>query len=356
MVFRKPYGFLIKHFKLIHLIITAILGYLLMCNTDIYSFINDCIKDPVYRYDALQYINYGIYIWIFLAILLFFIIYLLFRYKDKPRKMYVFSIGGYIIVGIYMFIIFNYFNQIATDVVEQKVIRAYRDIMLITLGFQYLITIIMFIRGLGFNIKKFNFGKDIQELNLSNEDAEEIEVDFNIDTTSIMRNVRKRKREFGYYFQEYKIFILVILSVIVLILGYNLFNNFRNIFLSYSENEIVGRNNFITVKDSYYDISKGKNYIIVKFDVFKYGKKEKLDINNLVLKVGKEEYLPNKNICFNFNKLGNCYKKQYITNDSTSYLLTYEIDSMNVNKTYLLYKETFEDSFKIKLKLENYEY
>ena len=356
MVFRKPYGFLIKYFKLIHLVITAILGYIVVFNTKIYSFINDCIQDSVYRYDALQYINYGIYIWIFLGILLFLIIYWLFRYKDKPRKIYIISIIGYVIVGIYMYIIFNYFNQIATDVIEQKVIRAYRDIMLITLGFQYLFIIIMFIRGLGFNIKKFNFGKDIQELNLSSEDAEEVEVDLNIDTTAIMRGVRKQKREFGYYFQEYKLFILVILSVIVLIVGYNLYKSFKDIFVSYGENDVVGYNNYITVRDSYYDISKGKNYIIVKFDVFKQGKKERLDINNLILKVGKEEYLPNKNVCFNFNKLGNCYKKQYITNDWASYLLTYEVDSLNVNKTYLLYKETYEESFKIKLDLENYEY
>lgn len=355
MVFRRPYGFLIKYFRLIHLLITGILGYLVICNNRIYSFINNCIEDAVYRYDALQYINYGIYILILLGIGLFFAIYLLFKYKNKPRNLYIFSIIGYVIVGIFMFILFNYMGELPNNILEQKVIRGYRDIMTITLGFQYLIVVIMFVRGLGFNIKKFNFEKDMQELNLTTEDNEEVEVDVSIDTTNIMRNVRKQKREFGYYFQEYKVFILSILFIILIVVGFNVYNIFKDIFLVYGQNEVIGKVNFTTIKNSYYKIDSNKNYIIVKFDVFKYGKKEQFNVNNLILKVGKEEYLPNKNICYNFSKLGNCYKKQYITNDSASYIVTYEVDSINSEKTYLLYKESYDDSFKVKLDLENYE-
>ena len=50
----------------------------------------------------------------------------------------------------------------------------------------------MIIRGLGFDIKKFNFNKDVQELNLSQEDMEEVEVNVGIDTTNILRGVRKQ--------------------------------------------------------------------------------------------------------------------------------------------------------------------
>lgn len=355
MVFRKPYGFLIKYFKLIHLIIFAILTYLVSCNMEIYSFLNDCINDSVYRYDALQYINYNIYIWMLLGIGLFFAIYLLFKYKDKPRNLYVLSIVGYIIVGIYMFMLFSYMSGLPTNVIDQKIIRAYRDIMLITLGFQYLIIIIMFVRGLGFDIKKFNFGKDIQELNLSQEDNEEVEFDVNIDTNGIMRNVRKKRRELGYFFQEYKVFIIGVFLILLLIVGYNIYNNLKDILKVYNQEEIVGYNNFITIKNSYYDITTGKNYIIVKFDIFKYGKKERFNVNNMILMVDKEKYLPNKNICFNFSKLGNCYKKQYVTDSSSSYIVTYEVDSLNSRKTYLLYKESYDNSYKIKLDLKNYE-
>lgn len=355
MVFKKPYGFLIKHFKLIHLIITFILGLVVYRCNSIYAFLNDCIEDSVYRYDALQYINYGVFIWLLLGICLFLVIYLLFRYKDKPKNLYVVAIGGYLVVMVYLFMIFSYLGGLPNNVIDQKTIRGYRDIMMIIMGFQYVIIVIMFIRGLGFNIKKFNFEKDMQELNITNEDNEEVEVDVKIETDVIMRGVRKKKRELGYFYQEYKVFILGILAIIVIIFGYKGYKLISDKFMVYHQDEVIGNNNYITFKNSYYKMENNKNYIIIKFDVFKYGKKEQLDVNKLVLKVDKEEYKPNKNICYKFNKLGNCYKKQYITDSSNSYIITYEVDSLNSKKTYLLYNESYEKTYKIKLDLENYE-
>lgn len=354
MVFRKPYGFLIRYFRLIHLIMTGILVFLVRSNNRIYSYLNSCINDSVNRYVAYDYINYGVFICIGVAVLLFFVIYLLFKYKDKPRKLYLFSIFGYILVAIFMFILYEYFRELPNNVIDQKTIRGYRDIMLITLGFQYLIIVIMFIRGLGFDIKKFNFGKDIQELNLSSEDNEEVEVDFKIDTTNIMREFRKKKREFGYYFQEYRVIILGIFAIILVIIVASVYNKFKGSFKIYEQNEIVGNVNYLTVKNSYYNIDSNKNYVIVSFDIFKYGKQERLELTNMILMMNGVEYLPNKNICFKFNNLGNCYKKQYVTDKNGSYIIVYEVDNLNSEKAYLMYKESFDNSFKIRLNLENH--
>ena len=62
MVLRKPYGFLIKHFRFIHLLITAILAYIAVKFRNIYVFLGNVISDAVNRYDALSYINYKIFI------------------------------------------------------------------------------------------------------------------------------------------------------------------------------------------------------------------------------------------------------------------------------------------------------
>ena len=354
MVFRKPYGFLIKYFRLIHLIICGILMYLVSSNNKIYSYLNSCIADSVNKYNALDYMKYGIFIWIGIAILLFFIIYLLFKYKDKPRKLYLFSIVGYVLVAIFMFILFEYMRELPNNVIDQKTIRGYRDIMLITLGFQYLMIVIMFIRGLGFDIKKFNFAQDVHELNLSSEDNEEVEVDLKIDTTNVMREVRKRKREFGYYFREFRVIILGIFAIILVIVIANIYNRFKDSLKVYEQNEVVGNVNYLTIKNSYYGVEDNKNYVIVGFDVFKYGKKERLDFTNMILIMNGEEYLPNKNVCSKFNDLGNCYKKQYITDKSSSYIIVYEVDKLNTEKTYLVYKESYDSSFKIRLNLENH--
>lgn len=355
MILRRPYAFLIKHFRLIHLVITAILVYIVRFSNNIYKFINSCISDQVNRYNAMEYIDYKIYIFIGIGLILFFLIYWLFKYKDKPRNVYIMSILGYVVVSIYLFVVFSYFSSLPNNIIDQKVIRAYRDIMILILCFQYLVIIIMFIRGLGFNIKKFNFTKDIQELNLTQEDAEEIEVDFNVDTNDLMRNVRKNKRELGYFFSEYKIFILGILLILLVVGGYFGYKFLDKKFRVYNENDIVGKLNRISIKDSYYNIDNDKNYIIINFDISKYGKEEKFNVNNMILVINKKEYIPNKNICYNFSYLGNCYKKQYINDTVRNYILVYEIDDLNVNNTYLLYKESYDEAFKVKLDLENYE-
>ena len=179
------------------------------------------------------------------GVVVLFFIYALISKGNTPFLMYCLKF-------IYMFILFGYFNKLPSSVIDQKVIRGYRDIMLITLGFQYLIIIIMFIRALGFDIKKFNFTKDIQELNLTQEDAEEIEVDVNVDTNVLMREVRKQKREFGYFFKEYKVFILGIIFVLMIVLGVFGYNYFSKKFKVYNQNEVVGYLNKRFESNSFY--------------------------------------------------------------------------------------------------------
>ena len=140
--------------------------------------------------------------------------------------------------------------------------------------------------------------------------------------------------------------------VIVGVFGYKNINKKIKV---YKQEEAFGYVNYVTVKNSYYKIDKDKNYIIINFDVFKNGKNERLDLNNMILAIDKVEYIANKNICYKFSDLGNCYKKQYITNNSKNYIAVYEVDEINVKKSYLLYNENFEDTFKVKLDLENYE-
>ena len=355
MILRKPYGFLIKHFRLIHLVITGILVYLAKFTTDTYIYINSCISDQVNRYNALGYINYKIYIFFGILLLLLGAIFWLFKHKDKPRSIYIISIIGYVAIAVYLYLVFGYFNNIVMNVIDQKVIRAYRDITLITMLFQYFVTIVMMLRGFGFDVKKFNFTKDIKELNLTQEDAEEVEVDVNLNADVVMRGIRKRKREFGYFFQEYKVFILGILAIILFSVVYFGYKYISKIYKVYNYGDVIGYNYNIIVNRGYFDINSEKYSVLVDIDIAKYGVQEKFNINNLKLLVGKNEYTPNKNICNKFDGLGICYKKQYITDEYRSYIVAYEVDELNMEKVYLLYKDGYNNTYKVKLNLENYE-
>ncbi len=57
MVLKKPYGFLIKHFKVIHLILTALYIYLAMHVNQILNYYNNFISNTASKLDAIKYIN-----------------------------------------------------------------------------------------------------------------------------------------------------------------------------------------------------------------------------------------------------------------------------------------------------------
>ena len=98
MIFKKPYGFLIKHFKLIHLILTGLFIYLLKYVNDILGFYNDFRAGIVSKVDAELYLNNGYVLPVVLSIVICIIAYLLLKYKDKPRLLYIVLIG--FIIGI----------------------------------------------------------------------------------------------------------------------------------------------------------------------------------------------------------------------------------------------------------------
>ena len=352
MILRRPYAFLIKHFKLIHLIITILYGYILIKTSNIYNFLRRVAKEPITRYDAPGYINYMIVFFIILGLALCFVVNWLLKYKDKPRRIYKIIIGIYAVLGIFLLVLFGYMSTFISTILEQKTVMLYRDIILITLLFQAVVVALMFGRALGFDIKKFDFNRDARELGITDSDSEEVEVNVAIDTTNIMRGVRKQGREFGYFFKEFKVYIIPIISIIGLIIVYNGYKMYNDKYKTYKENQTIGSSTKVVIKDSYYSIDIDKAYIIINFDIYQNSKNNTFNYNNLALYINNKKYLPDKNICYKFNKYGNCYKKQYLSPDGGNYILVYSLNELNFKKPYLLYTESYDNDYKVKLELK----
>ena len=354
MVLKRPYAFLIKHFRLIHLLITAIFVYVAIKSMDIYKYFNSVVNNSLNRYDAILYIKNSIFLFIFIALALCTIVFLLLKYKNKPRKIYIVTFIGYIIVGAYIYILFNYMRGFSDNIIDQKTIRLYRDILLIFEFFQFYMIIFMLIRGMGFDIRKFNFNADLQELNATLEDSEEIEVDTRIDTTNAMRTIRKQSRELGYFYKECKVYIIIILVGICIFLLYKGYNYFNDKLKTYKEGSHIGETFNVVIKDSYYYIDGTDNYVIINFDVNKSGTKKAFNSGLMTLKIARKEYNPDKSICHKFASLGTCYKSQYIGKDVENYILAYKVERLNFQKTYLEYNESFDKEFKVKLRTKEF--
>ena len=113
MIVRKPYAFLIKYFKVIHLIIAALMCYLLYKSYNIVTFFMESVAN---NYNAIMsgqvaglYINYFMYGAIVLILFSLIAIYYLLSHKNKPRKFYMASILYYII----LFVVLHFFIDLS---------------------------------------------------------------------------------------------------------------------------------------------------------------------------------------------------------------------------------------------------
>lgn len=345
MIVRKPFAFLIKHFKAIHLFLFGLLVYACYKYNAIVSFLRSYISTGNGRYDAVNYINYtSIYV-ILGAIAIMLVIYYLMKHKDKPKKLYLFSIIGYIIVIVLFIFLFNYLRTFSNSTIEQKTLRLYRDISLMGLIFQYIIIVIMLIRGLGFDIKKFNFSKDIQELNIDLTDNEEVELVMGFDTNKTKFKIRRFFREFKYFIRENILFTGLSLIVIVVII-WVLVSNYANKNKVYKENEYFGIDFNMLVEGSYLTkednslkkLSVGNSsLLIVKFKISS-NYNDILNPDSFILSIYGKSYSPNNKYCFSLKDIGKCYNKIKLTEEEKEYIFVYLVDDNVLDKEiYLKY-------------------
>ena len=85
MILRKPYAFLIKKFKIIHLILSLLMIYVAYKINSILNFIYDYINNIANVNIASSYINFILFLAVVFIIIISLILYILMRYKKKPK-------------------------------------------------------------------------------------------------------------------------------------------------------------------------------------------------------------------------------------------------------------------------------
>ena len=133
MILRKPYGFLIKHFKIIHLILTVAYIYLAIKVNNLLKYYNNFISGKESKLNAIKLITNYYLIAIIASIIICLIIYALMRYKKKPKLLYFILIILYIAVTIVINISYKGLDTIYISALDIKTLRLYRDILKIYL-------------------------------------------------------------------------------------------------------------------------------------------------------------------------------------------------------------------------------
>lgn len=342
MILRRPYAFLIKHFRLIHLILFALLAIITYNASTVLNFFKDYITaNGNMEILSSNYINVFIYIAPIIIIGLSILIFYLMKYKDKPRLYYIILIIVSILcTGVYTYLYLN-IRSLETTTVSARIIRLYRDIARSNFYVLFVMCIPTLIRGLGFDIKKFNFSKDLKELNLSEEDSAEVEVSIDVSSNDLKRTGRRTLRELKYYYVENKFFINIILGTLILILimvfPFNKYVVNRNL----KEGEVLGTSAFnIKVTDSYLTdrkrISKDNSYIILKISVIGKVNKYSLDLDHFILEGKNNKYVPSQKFYLYFNDIGTGYRNNIL--DTTSYkdyILVFNINNIDKDSNFI---------------------
>ncbi len=337
MIVRKPYAFLIKYFKLIHIILFGLLGFSLFKFRSIYLFFKNYLATGTYIYTtnmASTYVGIFLIIINILLIGIYLMILLLMKQKKKPIIYYLSALIYSVVVFISLIVFTSIFTSLEYTTYSNQAVVLLRDLSMIIYYLDYIFLIIAFVRGFGFNIKKFNFDKDLKELDIADSDREEIEISSTIDYDKLGNFVRRKKRNFSYYIKENSYILTVFLVIILLSLtSYIAINKFI-VNKTYKEGESISISNYeFTINNSYITnldinnkvIKKNKKYVIVDFKVLNKNKDQmKLDLSLTKLEIDNKSYYPVTND--SFNDLGTAYKNQLLTTNEGSYLLIFEVE------------------------------
>lgn len=297
MILRKPYAFLIKNFKIIHLILSIIMIYVVYKMGNISGFINDYINNIANTRIATSYIGGLIFLATIVIIGISVSLYILMKYKNKPKLLYLITSITYSIILIVLFYLLLSFQTIEKEVLDPKTIRLLRDIVNMVKYPEYVFIVIMLVRSLGFDIKRFDFKSDIEEMNIDVSDNEEVELSVGIDTEKIKTRGRRTIREFKYYVLENKVFVYTIVGVILGIIVISLIVNINFINKVYKEGDNINTSYFtMNIVDSYITSKKDNgdkiidndtSFVIIRMNVKSlYDYKYTLDTEDFLLVTG----------------------------------------------------------------------
>jgi len=369
MIIRKPYAFLIKNFRKIHIFLLVLCAYIYYVNMSVRGFVKEFLS--LGSYDSYlepisKHINIFVFFVLILIIAISFILVFLLKHKNKPWKLYVIPILQYVFLFIIFLITSNFFNSYTGYLESTTTIRAVNDLLFISSLFHYPVFLILIIRIIGIDLNKFSFKTDEEYLELDNEDREEVEISIDIDKESFKRTFRRFKRNLGYVYKEHKYIINIIIVFCFIILGVFTYRYFFIVNKVYKEGEVLNANNYsidvnnvyITDKDMVGNtISKNNSFVILDVKVKNNIGSREIDFNKFHIVNGVLNYTPTAdNYAFEFSDFGKIYNSYEMKQgEEKNFILIYRVDkNLDKDKFVLYYQEIngYNQTYLRKIKID----
>lgn len=347
MILKKPYGFLIKHFKIINLILLVPILYIILKFGDIAGFFRDYVAA---KYNTPDTVIAGNYITILTYVnLLFLIIYNLFIYilmknKKKPTREYALSAIYYMVLLVLTLIFYNAMTAIETNNIDASGINLVRDIANFSPLPGYVILFLTFLKFLGFNLKTFSFDNNL-DLHVTEDDEAEFEIRVGPDSAVIKKNIVHALREIKYYLLENS-FVFTCLGVVLLIMiSSSIYMHFGVYNKKYSINQAFALDTFtLSLKDSYITdvdysgqkIADDTYFLAIEIGILnKSLSTASIDKSNFRIYIGNDIIYPSYDRSSRFIDIGKSYEGRGIQSEtSDNYVLVYELSQKQIKKSY----------------------
>lgn len=370
MIIKKPYAFLIKNFRKIHIFLFIVGIYIFIKTLGVVGFVNDFMQvgtynvlaDPITKH-VTSLMNIGIFVMVAGSIALLFLL----MHKEKPWKMYLVPVITYIMLFFVLSMIKGFFVSYTSNI-ETTDLRLSKDLLMMFMIAQIPSLGILAMRIFGLDLKKFDFNSDLDSLDLSEEDREEIEISLGFDINTFKRTYRRIIRNLGYVYKEHKRICNTIFTILGIIIIYNAYTFIFVTHKTYKQGKPYDVSGYtFVIGDAYFTdkdvsgnvISKDSNFVVVKVNVTNHEAARNLDVSNFHLRAGRHTFGETElTYAKEFSDLGNCYKKvkEIKRDEALDFIIVYKVDKkIKKNRFNLYYQEQWGiyKSRKIALKIKD---
>jgi len=365
MILRKPFAILIKYFKLIHLILTILSFYLLYRTNLILSFFNEYVKthNSVIGKDLTGEL-YTIWMYVSLIIVIVgsFVILGLMIFKKKQIKLYIYNIITYLAVTVIYIYTLSVLSSLEIQLVDVRVLKVVQDLLITSFVIQLISTIIVAIRATGFNIKKFDFSKDLKELEIEDVDNEEFEVNVDLNSDETKRKFNRILRHTKYIYKENKFVLLFLLFIAIGIGSISIYLNVGVYNKIYVKGEAFSTTYFTMQLGEAYSsntdyrgnvLYEEESLLMIHVNIRKNIAIEKeFDSARLILEIDEHKFHHQTIYDEQLFDIGNIYKKQDIPTSFTDYVFVYKVPTDFLDEEIRLVYTDYNGK-EIKLKLNS---
>ena len=208
MIIRKPFKFLIEHFKIINAILILLIGFVTFKLFNIMQFFSNFVSNNYTTLEndiAVHYIGTLLPIALIAIILINIIIFILFKSKDKDTKLYLISTAFFSVLLVFTFVYKGVLDNFEFNTIESQTALLYRDTSKFTFYPNFLFLIFYFLNFIGFDLITFEFTNLRDDIDIAQEDDAEIEIGVNLEDYKIKRGFHKKLRELKYYIVDNKL-------------------------------------------------------------------------------------------------------------------------------------------------------